>query len=245
MSFTEYKKLYNLHFDNKFEETYREIIYNDNVVEIEKHNRQGNSTYTMGINQFTYLTKQEFVDTYLGTKIPTPYLPVDDTFIDSAEIDWASFGAVTSIKNQGACGACWAFSATGALEGLSKIGYNNLQSFSEQQLIDCSSSYGNQGCAGGMMTFAFKYVKFNGITTESVYPYKGTKGTCIYNAGSFKISSYTSAPGCAALTNALLHSPVAVAVDATNWGPYQQGVYNNCGSNIILNHGVLLTGISN
>lgn len=92
-------------------------------------------------------------------------MPVDDTFIDSGEIDWASFGAVTPVKNQGSCGACWAFSATGALEGLSKIGYNNLQSFSEQQLIDCSASYGNQGCSGGMMTFAFKYVKSMGITT--------------------------------------------------------------------------------
>jgi C1A family cysteine protease len=84
----------------------------------------------MGINQFTYLTKQEFVDIYLGNKIPTTSLEVDNTFIDVEEIDWNSIGAVTSIKNQGNCGGCWAFSATGALEGLSKIGYNNLQSFS-------------------------------------------------------------------------------------------------------------------
>lgn len=152
-------------------------------------------------------------------------------------------GAVTPIKNQGNCGACWAFSATGALEGLSKIAYNNLQSFSEQQLIDCSSSYGNNGCFGGYMESAFKYVKSNGITTETLYPYKGAKGTCVYNQGSFKISSYVPLLGCAALTNALTHGPVSVAVDANNWSSYRSGVFSNCGC-LTLNHGVLLTGIS-
>ena len=80
-------------------------------------------------------------------------------------MNWNDQGAVTEIKNQGQCGSCWAFSTTGALEGLSKLGYGDLKSFSESQLVDCSKQ--NHGCNGGLMDLAFQYVKANGIVTES------------------------------------------------------------------------------
>ena len=66
----------------------------------------------------------------------------------------------------------------------------------------------------------------------------------MYNSGNFKISSYIVTPGCTALTNSLLHGPVSIAVDASNWAPYKSGIFANCGG-VYLNHGVLVTGVSN
>jgi len=125
---------------------------------------------------------------------------------------------------------------------LSKIAYGTLQSFSEQQLVDCSGSYGNQACNGGLMDNAFKFVRDKGITSEAAYPYKGVKGTCTAATGSFKISGYTDVSGCTNLANAVVGRPISVAVDATNWSPYKSGTFSNCAAS--LNHGVLLVGLT-
>ena len=65
------------------------------------------------------------------------------------KIDWVSLGAVNPIRDQGYCGSCWAFSAVTALEGAWFIKTGQLLNFSEQQLVDCSSS--NYGCNGGKL----------------------------------------------------------------------------------------------
>jgi C1A family cysteine protease len=243
--FEVWKAKYGISFATDMENAYREKIFLSNAAKILLHNSDHARTYDMGINQFSAMTSEEFAQTYLISIPPRDHKSVEiteESYAVGNDIDWTSKGAVQIVKNQGQCGSCWAFSATGGIEGLSKLEYGQLQSFSEQMLVDCSDSYGNNACNGGLADNAYRFVIDNGIVSESDYPYVASKhSSCSKGRGTFKISGYKDMNTCQDLSNEVQSRPVSVAVDARNWSPYSSGVFSNCGT--YLNHAVLLTGL--
>jgi cathepsin L len=217
---------------------------------IDEHNAKGLS-FELGLNAFADMSNKEFVDMYLG------YIPRDNEYARSQNLhvapegqvladslDWRTKGAVTPIKDQGQCGSCWAFSTTGSVEGANFLKSGKLVSFSEQQLVDCAGSSGNQGCNGGLMDDAFEYIiKNKGIGAESDYPYTARDGKCKQVTSQGTVSKYTDVKKNdeAGLMTAIAIEPVSVAVDAQSWQLYRKGVMTGfCGKQ--LDHGVLLIG---
>jgi len=125
-------------------------------------------------------------------------------------------------------------------------------SFSEQQLVSCSASYGNGGCGGGVVLYGLKYVKEKGVCTKAVYPYKSgstrdagrcdtaKESKCKYTAPSVNQLLWTPRGDCNALQNAIATVPVSVAVDASKFGTYDSGIFSSCGTQ--LNHAVTAVG---
>ena len=258
--FSEFMGRYNKNYTRyNFFDRYN--IFKDNVDYIDKHNEE-NRSWNMAINEFGDITHAEFrkrhvgkVFTRLRTKIS--YSCDDFGFCSDHSIpeklrdnlpttwDWTTRGAVTPVKNQQSCGSCWAFSTTGALEGLHAITKGNLTSFSEQELVDCSGSFGDQGCFGGLMDDAFQFVKQKGICTEKSYPYEARDDTCKNCKSIFKIGGYHDVPTKqeSALQNAAYTQPISVAIegDHPSFQFYSSGVYDgDCG--YTLDHGVLVVG---
>lgn len=114
-AFEQWKAQYGANWSQD-EEHYRRIIFERNLEVIEKHNSDSTQTYKMGINQFSTLTDEEFVNDYLTPMNPETEAVVEESLeIVGADIDWTTKGMVSPVKNQGQCGSCWAFSATGVL----------------------------------------------------------------------------------------------------------------------------------
>ncbi|XP_036411108.1 cathepsin S-like [Megalops cyprinoides] len=246
-------------YKGQVEEYGRRIIWEKNLQLITLHNLEasmGMHTYDLGMNHLGDLTTEEIMQTLTGLQIPSDLERGTTTFVRNSgvsvpdSLDWREKGYVTSVKMQGGCGSCWAFSAVGALEGQLMRTTGKIVDLSPQNLVDCSSKYGNKGCNGGLMHQAFRYVIDNhGIDSEASYPYTGTQGECRYKADyrAANCSNYSFLPEGdeEALKTALANiGPISVAIDATRpqFAFYRSGVYDDPSCTQKVNHGVLAVG---
>ncbi|KOX72663.1 Cathepsin L [Melipona quadrifasciata] len=249
---TTFKMEHNKIYKNDIEERFRMKIFMDNKHKIAKHNgnyEMKKVPYKLKMNKYGDLLHHEFVNTLNGfnksinTQLRSERSLSSAAFIEPANvelpksIDWTKLGAVTPVKDQGHCGSCWSFSATGALEGQHFRRTGVLVSLSEQNLIDCSGKYGNNGCNGGLMDQAFQYIKENGgLDTEVSYPYEAEKmiNADIPEGDEHKLKAAVATVG-----------PVSVAIDASHqsFQFYSEGIYYEpeC-SPQNLDHGVLVVG---
>lgn len=221
------------------------------MARIKKHNaeaKDGKHKWFMGVNQFTDMTDEEF-SLKFGTFTPTSLagVPVHNGTINIEDLpdklNWVSLGYVTGVKDQRTCGSCWAFSATGAIEGAWKRKTSTLLTLSPQLYVDCDQ--GSYGCNGGYMETAFDFTRNHGAELLSDYPYNAKVGDCKFDPEKVvaKTKTYhTTIKSEAALQQALVEAgPISVGLNADGFKSYSHGVFHgNCHGDI--NHALLLVG---
>lgn len=249
-------KVYNTieEFNSRFD------IFRSNLRSVFTHNLDTTKNFTMGINQFSDLTTEEFkarftlrgkLDRVEGKSYCSAFKPSSNAKAPDS-LDWRSLNAVTSVKDQGQCGSCWSFSSAGAMEGAWALKSGNLINLSEQQLVDCSKKYGNFACNGGLMDSAFSYAIDSGMCSDAEYPYVSgttlTAGTC-QRTTCDKVATFSKCLDVSPnnqqdLKAAVALGPVSIAIEADTraFQSYSSGVITgtSCGTN--LDHGVLIVG---
>jgi len=255
---TTYGKSYNLmgEYENRYS------IFKENYQKIKDHNVDEEiHGFTLGVNKFADLTIQEFKKNSLGLlsfprtedllKSELNSMKIQSALEDLPEsVDWRESGIhVNPVKEQGTCGSCWAFSTIGSIESAFAIKTGSLPALSEQQLVHCSKGFGNGGCSGGFMEYAYKYAEKYPLCTEEEYPYEGKDSkACEHskcNSSLYKLQGFEDIESNSKLSlyKTLNQQPVSIGVCAGNmaWQFYKKGVMKKfCGD--CLDHGVVTVG---
>lgn len=227
--------------------------FKSNVDLIIAHNSAGKS-YTLAINQFADLTQQEF-SKFMGLKTINKKATVAETTTPPCakraaskfKADWSEH--MTGVKNQGSCGSCWSFSATGPIEALYHKKTGQQVVLAEQQLVDCVTSafdpsFISEGCNGGLMSEANSYATKVGLCLEADYPYTARDGRCQPCDGKVQLKGYKEVRGMDSLLEEIKDAPISIGIAASSsaFQFYSKGIVDNC-TDTRLNHGVVLVGV--
>jgi C1A family cysteine protease len=154
VQFKDFIQSFKRNYESKDEYTFRFNIFKKTLKEIKELNSNPNDEAEYAINDFADFTTEEYTK-LLGGKVPenqerhVEYTMLDETTVKES-FDWRNYeGKVHPVKSQGSCGSCWAFATIAGLESAWAITHGDLLTLSEQELVDCSRSYGCQGCDGG------------------------------------------------------------------------------------------------
>ena len=264
--FQDFLKIYQKKYTTIEEFQLRWEIFRDNFEKIESLNRMSKKkeveiTYESGVTEYFDMTPEEFSKQYLtldishlqrikASKSQNKIIPTLTNGSAPESWDWREQGVVSNVKNQGACGSCWAFSAVGNIEAQYTIKSKKSAILSEQQLVDCDKV--DQGCNGGLMEDAFKYLEGTaGLMQSTDYNYSGRHGDCKYDQSKalVKVTGYKFAgtEDEDQIKQILYETgPMAIAINATPLQFYIFGVFDPHFSWVCnpksLNHGVLLVG---
>jgi len=255
-----------LDFVARYEKVYHTIeeiakaleVFSENWHKIHEHNADTATNYELSINEFADMSADEFKNAttsgcfngasktgYFRTATSCERFDSETTDLPDS-VDWRDNGGVTPVKNQGQCGSCWSFSATGSMEGAWFVKTGELVSLSEQQLVGCSTDYGNAGCNGGLMDSAFEYAIDSGMCTEKDIPYTAKDDSCVECTPTVTIDHCidVTSGNQLHLKEAVSRGPVAIAIeaDARVFQFYSGGVLDSTRCGTQLDHGVLIVG---
>jgi len=260
----EFKERHGKSYASLTEENHRREVWKEEMEMVDSHNREaeeGLHTYTLGENEFSDLTFQEFLHTMTGYNesldfdvLSDPTLEgkfQEDTFGFPQSWDCRDHGLVSTVRSQGSCGSCWAFAAVGAVEGAWAKEKGQLYRLSEQELIDCDKSDG--GCHGGGISSALTWVhNHRGLAKNADYGvghYHPSQGNCHHKeeetVASLKRVRHVASKNEADLKRAVHNAgPVAMSVHVNKkFKAYKSGIFNDpaCPKNSA-NHALLTVG---
>lgn len=184
----------------------------------------------------------------------------------SNEVDWTNLTSLQRSRDQGDCGSCWAVATAAMLEARYEIANDRFRSVSVQEIVDCTPNPkecgGKGGCDGATAELGLQYIKDHGVATEEDTPYEAETGACELVAHGFVLANkekqarrvvsgftdFNTLPSNKAkpLMDAVLHGPVVVAVAASGWMVYENGIYDACqdgdSSDWEVDHAVVMVG---
>jgi len=217
---------------------------------INEHNAT-ESSYKLGYNQFSDWTQEEY-EAILTLQSEGNHVATDDFDgtlhpLAASPKDWRNSGCVNAIKDQGQCGSCWAFSTQSAMESAHCIKTGKLDSFSEQELVDCDTTC--SGCNGGLQSRAYRWLESHYEMSESSYRYTARDGSCKYSSSNntgVKCTGYHSvtADDPTAMKNALAGRPLSVSIQANKYcfQSYSSGIFDDTSCGTRLDHATNVVG---
>jgi C1A family cysteine protease len=264
--FSEFIRVNNKKYGSAQEFEHRFEVFRSNLDVIDARNAEGHAAHN--VTKFSDMTIEEFQAYPCGGRLGDlkhsnpDFQPIMGEFPAPQAVppsfDWTTKGAVTPVKNQGACGSCWAFSVIGNMEGVWFLAGHPLTSLSEEQVVDCSNT--DYGCSGGWPFWAMTDMDaapYSGrIDTENSYPYtagNGVSGSCKFSAStvgatepSYKnyCNEQTATCTMAQIQQLLVtYGPLSACLDATPMQSYSSGIDHpsNCDPSYI-DHCITIVG---